>query len=44
MWTPSLRYPEPAIEVLDPRFLKYRVMNASIERLATGFRWCEVPV
>lgn len=44
MWTPSLRYPEPAIEVLDPRFLKYRVMNASIERLATGFRWCEGPV
>ena len=44
MWTPSLRYPEPAIDVLDPRFLKYRVMNASIERLATGFRWCEGPV
>jgi gluconolactonase len=44
MWTPSLRYPEPALEVLDPRFLKYRVMNASIERLATGFRWCEGPV
>jgi len=44
MWTPSLRYPEPAIDVLDPRFLKYRVMSASIERLATGFRWCEGPV
>ncbi len=44
MWTPSLRYPEPAIDMLDPRFLKYRVMNASIERLATGFRWCEGPV
>ena len=43
-WQPSLRYPDPAIEVLDPAFLKYRLFNASIERLATGFRWLEGPV
>ncbi len=43
-WSPSLRYPDPAIEVLDPAFTKYRIFNASIERLATGFRWLEGPV
>jgi len=44
MWQPAERYPDPAIEVLDPRFLKYRLFNASIERLATGCRWSEGPV
>lgn len=43
-WEPSLRYPDPAIEVLDPSFLKYRLINASVERLATGTRWGEGPV
>jgi gluconolactonase len=38
------RYPDPAIEVLDPSFLKYRLFNASVERLATGTRWGEGPV
>ena len=44
MWRPSETYPDPAIEVLDPRFLKYRLTNAAIERLATGTRWGEGPV
>lgn len=44
MWQPAERYPDPAIQVLDPRFLKYRLFNASIERLATGCRWSEGPV
>ena len=44
MWQAAERYPDPAIEVLDPRFLKYRLFNASIERLATGCRWSEGPV
>src|SRR5215467_14468761 len=35
-WEASERYPDPAIKVLDPSFLKYRVFNASIERLVTG--------
>ncbi|MFX4228672.1 MAG: SMP-30/gluconolactonase/LRE family protein [Porticoccaceae bacterium] len=42
-WKPSLRYPDPAIEVIDPSFMKYRLFNASVEQLATGFRWGEGP-
>src|SRR5713226_5708636 len=37
-------YPDPAIEVVDPRFAKYRVGNAAVERLYTGTRWAEGPV
>ncbi|MFD4836583.1 SMP-30/gluconolactonase/LRE family protein [Achromobacter sp. NPDC058515] len=44
MWEPSESYPDPAIEVLDPRFLKYRIGNAAVERLATGIRYGEGPV
>ena len=44
MWEPSPRYPDPAIEVIDPRFAKYRLAIASVERLTTGCRWCEGPV
>ena len=43
-FTPSLRYPDPAIEVLDERFLKLRLFSASVERLLTGLRWAEGPV
>jgi len=39
-----VRYPDPAIRILDPSFARYRVANAAVERLATGFRWCEGPV
>ncbi|SDG70514.1 SMP-30/gluconolactonase/LRE family protein [Propionivibrio dicarboxylicus] len=41
---PSLRYPDPAVEILDPVFLKYRIYSSSLERLATGMRWAEGPV
>jgi gluconolactonase len=37
-------YPDPAVEVIDPRFEKYRVINAAVERLFTGTRWAEGPV
>ncbi|HMW23785.1 MAG TPA: SMP-30/gluconolactonase/LRE family protein [Burkholderiaceae bacterium] len=40
----SLRYPDPAVEVLHPDFLKLRLFSASVERLATGLRWAEGPV
>lgn len=40
----SARYPDPAIEILDPSFARYRLFSASVERLATGFRWAEGPV
>src|SRR3984885_745070 len=43
-WEPQLRYPDPSIEILDPSFLKLRLFNASVERLATGTRWGEGPV
>jgi len=43
-WEPNLRYPDPAVEVLHPSFLKYRLFNASVERLACGTRWGEGPV
>ena len=39
---PGTRYPDPRIEALDRRFPK--IGNAAIERIATGFRWCEGPV
>ncbi|KAB2849653.1 MAG: SMP-30/gluconolactonase/LRE family protein [Hyphomicrobiaceae bacterium] len=41
---PLTRYPDPAIEVLDPRFEKYRLKMAAVERLFTGCRWAEGPV
>jgi gluconolactonase len=37
-------YPDPAVEVVDPRFAKYKVGNAAVERLFTGTRWAEGPV
>jgi gluconolactonase len=37
-------YPDPAVEIVDPRFGKYKVINAAIERLYTGTRWAEGPV
>jgi gluconolactonase len=43
-WQPSERYPDPAVEVLDPGFAKYRIFSAAVERLATGTRWGEGPV
>ncbi len=43
-WVPSEIYPDPAIEILDRRFARYRLMNAGIERLASGTRWGEGPV
>ena len=42
-WQPSARYPDPAIKILDPSFLKYRVNSAKVERLGTGYRWSEGP-
>jgi gluconolactonase len=39
-----IRYPEPNIKVLDPRFQPYVLGNAAIERLAGGCRFTEGPV
>ena len=43
-WVPSQRYPDPAIEVLDPKFERLRIFSAAVERIATGMRWSEGPV
>ena len=43
-WMPSLRYPDPLVTALDPRFNKYKLPLASVERLYTGTRWGEGPV
>jgi gluconolactonase len=43
-WEPSQRYPDPAIQTLDPSFNKYRLALAGVEQLTTGMRWCEGPV
>jgi len=43
-WQPASHYPDPAVTALDPSFAKYRLALAAVERLATGFRWCEGPV
>ena len=39
-----VRYPEPAVEEVDPRFAKYSLGSAAVELIATGGRWCEGPV
>ena len=44
MWQPASSYPDPAVQILHPSFAKYRIGLAAVERLATGFRWCEGPV
>lgn len=39
-----VRYPDPAVEIIDPRFEAYINTNAAVERLYTGARWAEGPV
>jgi gluconolactonase len=38
-----VRYPDPDVVVLDPRFKKYKLGNAPIQRLHTGTLWAEGP-
>lgn len=39
-----IRYPDPDVVVLDPRFQKIFIGNAGIQRIATGFDFTEGPV
>src|SRR5918996_5108161 len=39
-----IRYPDPNIRVLDPRFAQYVLPMAAIERIAGGCRFTEGPV
>src|SRR5712671_6530818 len=43
-WEENSRYPDPRVQILDPSFARYRVTQASVERLHTGARWNEGPV
>jgi gluconolactonase len=43
-WEDVTRYPDPAFEILDPSFARYRLDAAAVERLYTGARWSEGPV
>ena len=38
-----VRYPDPDIVVLDPRFAKYKLGNTPIQRLHRGTLWAEGP-
>ncbi|MGJ5182010.1 SMP-30/gluconolactonase/LRE family protein [Bradyrhizobium oligotrophicum] len=40
---PNQRYPDPAVEILDPSFAKYRLYSSTVEQLASGMRWAEGP-
>ena len=42
-FTPNQRYPDPAIQILDPSFAKYRIYSSTVEQIATGMRWAEGP-
>ena len=39
-----IRFPDPAVETVDPRFDALRIMQGVVERLWTGGRWLEGPV
>nr|WP_232533211.1 MULTISPECIES: SMP-30/gluconolactonase/LRE family protein [Ramlibacter] len=43
-FTPNQRYPDPAVQILDPGFAKYRIYSSTVEQVATGMRWAEGPV
>jgi gluconolactonase len=43
-FTPNQRYPDEALQILDPSFAKYRIYNSTLEQVATGMRWAEGPV
>ena len=43
-WKPQQRYPDPAVQILDPSFTKYRIYSSTLEQVATGMRWAEGPV
>jgi gluconolactonase len=43
-WQEVTRYPDPAFEILDPSFARYRLDAAAVEQLYTGARWSEGPV
>src|SRR5262249_43546752 len=43
-FTPNQRYPDPAVQILDPAFARYRIYSSTLEQVASGLRWAEGPV
>src|SRR6187397_1600202 len=43
-FSPNQRYPDPAVQILDPAFARYRIYSSTLEQVATGMRWAEGPV
>ena len=43
-FSPSQRYPDAAVQILDPSFAKYRVYSSTLEQVGTGMRFAEGPV
>ena len=43
-WDEPIRYPDPAVEVIDQRFRQYVLASSALERIWTGGRWTEGPV
>jgi len=43
-WEAPIRYPDPAVEVIDKRFRPYVLGSSALERIWTGGRWTEGPV
>ena len=41
---PAQRYPDPAVQILDPSFGRHRIYSSTLEQVATGMRWAEGPV
>jgi gluconolactonase len=41
---PNQRYPDPAVQILDPGCAKYRIYSSTLEQVASGMRWAEGPV
>ena len=41
---PSQRYPDPAVQILDPSFATYRIYSSTVEQIGSGMRWAEGPV
>ena len=38
-WSLPVRYPDPAVEILDSRFSRLVIGSSTLERLWTGGRW-----
>jgi len=43
-WVPSQRYPDPCIVPVTEEFDQYILALSKVERISTGYRWCEGPV